>query len=190
MTVAPSPIPVQDTVLPYLGFSPSVVSLIVGGAAIVSVVLYVTQVLRMPKGTFWKRNFRFEPFVNVRLGVGSMLAMIVFVGLTLISTAHDNAVHEAEVEAQRVQEAAIQTEIKGALGEYYGVEFINEYDRIWSSARSPYDRLPGTPVELRMADGTERADCYVGHTGGFYVLSCGPEDATVPLRPVEATPAG
>jgi len=190
VTVAPSPIPVQATVLPYLSFSPSVVSLIVGGAAIASIVLYVTQVLRMPKGTFWKRNFRFEPFVNARLGVGSMLAMIVLVGLTMISTAHDSTAHEADVEARRVQKAAIQTQIKGGLSAYYGVEFVNKYELIWSSARSTYDDLPGSAIGLRMADGTERTNCYAGSTGGFYVLSCGPEDSTVPLRPVEATPAG
>lgn len=185
MSITPSPVAVRTTVLPYLSFTPSVLTLVVGGLAIASIVFYVVQTLRMPKGTFWKRNFRSEPYVNPRLGVGSLVAMVVLVLLTIPASEHDKSVHAAALRAQEAQEAAVQAEVKSALSGYYGVAFLDENERIYSYAdlARRYDDLPGDPISIRLPDGSEPGDCYIGTAGGFYVLSCGPKASVIALRP-------
>jgi hypothetical protein len=182
--VTPSPVPVQDTIGPYLDFEPSALTLVLAGVSVIAIVLYVTQVLRMPKGTFWKRNFRFEPFVDARLGIGSMIMMIASVAAVCVAHLADQRAHDAAVEAQRAHEAAVQVEIKSALADYYGVEFLDEHAWIYSHLPSTYDDLPGDSFRVRLPDGSEREDCYVGTVDGFYVMSCGPADAPAVLPPV------
>lgn len=182
------PGPGADTILPYLDHEPSVVTVALGVLAVVAVVAYVAQVLRMPKGTFWKRHFRTEPFVNPRLGIGSMVAMVGLVGLVLLAGARDRAAHDARVDAQEEEQDAIQAELRAELEAYYGVELTDEYRTIRSSADSVDDDLPGDQVRVRLPDGTERDDCYVGEQDGSYVLSCGPEGAAEALPPAGVDP--